>query len=259
MDRTAFESLGDKHKQYESAYKRKFIRGLPTVVRLDGRAFHTFTKGLLRPYDERMSRCMIETTKFLVEKTHAAIGYTQSDEISLVLLPSAENTYIFDGEVQKVVSIFSSLASVKFNKEVLEKLPSEYAEKFPTFDARVIQYPSLELAAENLLWRECDATRNSLTLAVHSVYSHKECQNAGYAKKHDMLMEKGINWNDYPSFFKRGTYVKRSKVMKHLSEAELAAIPEKYRPTGEVCRSEMQELSIPPLESIDDKVSLLFG
>lgn len=74
-----------------------------------------------------------------------------------------------------------------------------------------------------------------------------------------MLMEKGINWNDYPVFFKRGTYVKRVSVMKLLSDKVLANIPEKYRPVGEVCRTEIQELSIPPLESIDDKLTTLFG
>lgn len=125
-------------------------------------------------------------------------------------------------------SLFAAMASVKFNQLISESMP-ERAHLLPIFDARVFQYPNLDLACETFLWRETDATRNSLTMAAHSHYSHSELHKAGFSQKHDMLHAKGVNWNDYPTFFKRGTYVAKREVMKQLTLEELNKIPEKFR------------------------------
>ena len=259
MRRSDFDALGDKHKMFESREAgQRLMPGLPFVVRLDGRSFHTFTRGLARPYDERLSRAMIETTKFLVSETHASVGYTQSDEISLAFPNTDPDASImFKGRIQKICSILAALTSVKFNRLVLANL-QEKSHLTPVFDARVWPYPNLELVAEHFLWRETDATRNSLTMAAHAFYSHKELHKAGYEKKHEMLYAKGINWNDYPAFFKRGTYVRRESVTKELTAAELARIPEGRRPNGPVVRSELREVTMPALTRVANVHGVLF-
>lgn len=259
MKRSEFEAMGDRHKAFEARETmHRLMPGLPVLVRLDGRAFHTFTRGLARPYDERLSRAMIETTKYLVDHTHASVGYTQSDEISLAF-PNTDpdNQVMFDGRVQKLCSVLAAMATAKFNQQILANIP-EKAHLLPLFDARVYQYPTLDLAAESFVWRETDATRNSLTMAAHAYYSHKELHKAGYARKHEMLHAKGLNWNDYPDFFKKGTYVRRESTLKELTAAELARIPEKHRPTGPVMRSVLRELAMPPITRVANVNAVLF-
>lgn len=258
MNREDFELLGDKHKTYEARFETTLLPGCPVIIRLDGRAFHTFTKGLTRPYDDRLSRAMIDTSKDLVDQTNADIGYCQSDEITLGFRnQDPETAFMFSGRVQKIVSVVASIASVKFNRIIQETIPQR-ANMMPVFDARVFQYPTLDLATETFLWRETDATRNSLSMSVQSYYSPKECHGAGFRAKHDMLHAKGINWNDYPAFFKRGTYVQKKKISRLLTEEELIRIPEKHRPAGPVIRSVVQELVLPPFMQIEDPVSVFF-
>ena len=258
MNRDDFELLGDRHKAYESRVETTLMQGCPIVVRLDGRAFHTFAHGLQRPYDIRLSQAMIDTTKHLVTATNANIGYCQSDEISLAFINDIEKPFMFSGRVQKIVSVLAAIASVKFNNIISQTIP-EKAHMMPVFDARVWQYPSLDLACETFLWRETDATRNSLTMAAHSVYSHSELHKAGFKQKHDMLHAKGINWNDYPVFFKRGTYVGKRKVMKKLSEQELMRIPEKFRePDKWFERSVVCDLGLPEYTKIDNIKQVFF-
>lgn len=259
MRRTDFESLGDRQKAFEALEAgRKLLPGLPVLVRLDGRAFHTFTRGLARPYDERLSRAMIETTQHLVQETHASIGYCQSDEISLAF-PNGDpdKVMLFDGRVQKLCSILAATATAKFNQLIATSIP-EKAHLLPVFDARAWSVPNLDVAAEHFVWREADATRNSLTMAAHAHYSHKELHKAGFAQKHEMLHDKGINWADYPAFFKRGTYVRRETVLRELSAKELARIPAKHRPEGPVLRPVMRELEMPPISRVANLREVLF-
>lgn len=244
MKRVDFEKLGDLHKSYEVRTESTLMSGCPVVIRLDGRSFHTFTKGLKRPYDVRLSQAMIDTTKDILDQTGADIGYCQSDEISLGFKNTLESPIIFSGRVQKIVSVVAAIVSVKFNRIIQETIP-ERANMMPVFDARVWQYPNLDLACDSFRWRETDATRNSLSMAVQSLYKHTECIGAGFVTKHEMLREKGVNWNDYPTFFKRGTYVGKREVMKQLSDAELMKIPEKFREPGKwFSRSEVFDLGL---------------
>lgn len=251
--------MGDRQKAFEVIEAgRRLVPGVPAIVRLDGRAFHTFTRGLLRPYDERLSRSMIETTKFLVKETHASVGYTQSDEISLAF-PNidSKSEMMFNGKVQKLCSVLASLATAKFNFEIAQRIP-EKAHCLPVFDARVWSLPNLDTAAEYFRWREADATRNSLTMAAHAYYGHKELHKVGHKEKHDMLHAKGINWNDYPAFFKRGVYVRRESMLRELTPEELSKIPEKHRPVGPVHRTVLSELDLPPFDRIANMKDVLF-
>lgn len=259
MKREEFEALGDKHKKLEGMFYNYFLPLLPIVVRLDGKAFHTFTKGLTRPADPRLQKMMVEVTKELVDRTHACIGYTQSDEISLVYPPAEE--HIFGGRQSKIESTLAAIASAKFNQLLPELLP-EKKDSLPTFDARAIQYPTLELAAESLMWREADATRNSLTMLCHAHFSQKQMHGAGFKAKHDMLHGIGINWSDCDVHFKRGVYVKRKKILKNISDEEWNKIPEKNRSASRICmRSCVDVIDVEPTCNmpIDYLVDLVFG
>lgn len=259
MKRTYFEALGDRQKAFEAREAgRKLMPGLPVLVRLDGRSFHTFTRGLERPYDARLSHALIETAKYLVDKANASIGYCQSDEISLAF-PSMDPSVsmIFDGRTQKLTSVLAAMATAKLNQQIALHIP-EKAHLLPVMDARAWAVSNLDLAAEHFVWREMDATRNSLTMAAHSFYSQKELHKVGFTQKHDMLHAKGVNWNDYPAMFKRGTYVRRENVLKDLTPATLARISEKHRPTGPVMRSELRELDMPPITRVANLQGVLF-
>jgi tRNA(His) 5'-end guanylyltransferase len=258
MNRYDFESLGDKHKRFEETNTmQRVMDDIPFIVRLDGRSFHTFTRGLERPYDVRMCDAMINTMTALVKEFNPDIGYTQSDEITLVFLN--ETMPLFDGRIAKLGTILAAKCSVLFNREILKRLP-EKTDMLPVFDARVWSVPNKYIAAENLLWRQADASRNSLTMAAHAHFSTRELHGAGYAKKHNMLNSVGINWDDYPTHFKRGTFAKKFKVLRALPDEVLAQIPAIQRPKGPVERLEVQTFDPGVLtEHLDQLEVKLFG
>lgn len=240
-------SLGDRMKSYEfPSTSRKAFKGQPMVVRLDGKSFHSFTKGLKRPYDARLSQLMVETTKALVERFHAKVGYTQSDEITLVWNIDCDSSadFPFDGRFQKMESLLAAYATAFFNKNLVPYLP-EKANEMPIFDARAFVVPNLMEAYHALLWRQQDATKNAISMAAQSMFSHKALQKKNGAEMQEMMFQShGINFNDYPSFFKRGTFARRVKRERMLTEVELANIAEDYRPTGPVVRTSVEAVDI---------------
>lgn len=258
------DDLGDRMKLYEQMEaSRKSMPGLPVMMRLDGKAFHSYTKGLQRPYDENLSKLMVETTRFLVEETHAKIAYTQSDEISLVLYADPSNLRSilpFNGKYQKLVSVLASMATAKFNALVPLYLQQK-KDDLAFFDCRVWQVPSQEEAANCFLWREFDCNKNSISMAAQHYYSHKELHGKHSSEMHQMLFEKGINWNDYPDFFKRGTYLQRKLFEMPLTEVERNAIPEKHRPASDtkVLRSRVVTLKMPPLSKVVNRTGVIFN
>lgn len=256
-------SLASRIKWYESRYTSDvFMPMAPIVARLDGRSFSNFTNGLQRPYDERLSRMMIETAKYLVAETNARCGYTQSDEISLVWLAEDWDTKVFfAGKVQKMNSVLAATASAVFNRMLPKSLP-EKAEKLPVFDCRVFQVPTEIEAVNCFIWREQDATRNSVQMSARSVYSHKECHKKNVSQLQEMLFQKGINWNDYPTFFKRGTYVRRRVLERPYLPEELDALPEKHaaRTNANLCVKRtvvMEENEFPILSRIANREEVI--
>ena len=216
---------------YENVPKTNLMRRTPVVIRIDGKTFHSFTKGFKRPFDEVLIKTMQETTKYLCENIQGCVlGYTQSDEISLVLVDYQrfETSAWFDYEVQKMCSIAASMATMAFNKFFYEnvflyngmasvdmsnkKYPykevyAKAVKKGAMFDARVFNIPKEEVT-NYIYWRQLDASRNSIQMVGQANFSHKELQNKSCNSIQDMLMEqKGINWNDYPTVCKRGTAV----------------------------------------------------
>lgn len=257
-----FDDLGDRHKTLEQAEAgRKCMYGLPIMARLDGKGFHNFTRGLERPYDHRLSSCMQFTARSLMDKTQCDLAYTQSDEITLVwkneYIQGEDTKVFFNGKIQKMVSILAATATSEFQSAIRALLP-EKALLLPLFDCRVWQVPNLQVAAENVMWRELDATKNSITMAAHNVYSHTQLQGKKSKEKLVMLEDKGIIWGEYPDFFKKGSYFVKRKVLKTLSEEELEKIPEQHRPIEPVLRSVIQELIIPKASSIDNLSGVLF-
>lgn len=210
------DALGDRLKAYERMETdEKFLPLLPIYARIDGRCFSKFTKGMDRPYDKMMSWMMQETTRYLVEQTGALTGYTQSDEISLIWYSDdVKSEVFFCRKKQKMTSILAAMATAKFLQLALEHFPEKCSKSLPTFDARVFQVPNQVEGMNCFLWRVQDAVKNSVTMAASNYYSHKELMNKNGSDKLDMLLYKGVNWNDYPKFFKEGSFFKRQEYYK---------------------------------------------
>lgn len=233
MDENFVDTLGDRLKQVEQqeAGRRADI-AKPLMARLDGRSFHTFTRGLARPYDERLSKLMIATTSYIVRQTHAKIGYCQSDEISLYWdTPDPETgaTFMFDGKYQKLCSVLAGMASAYFTSQLRDCIP-EKANQIPIFDCRVWNVDNLHEVYLNYLWRQDDAIKNSISMAAQANFSHKALHGVGSEEKKMMLRTIGKSWEDEPEFFKWGTFVSRQKTETFWTEEQLNAIPEAHRP-----------------------------
>lgn len=234
------DSLGDRMKNYENVTRAHLVRRMPVIIRIDGKAFHTFTRGFRKPFDQILMNTMQETMKYLCENIQGCVlGYTQSDEISLLLIDyqSLTSDAWFDNTVQKMCSISASMATMAFNKffnaQVIEEETSwkfgftpqsveiqnrhkEYMmtlqkaiNKGAMFDSRVFNLPKEEVM-NYFYWRQLDATRNSIQSAGQANFSHKQLMNKSCDDIQEMLfMEKGINWNDYPTACKRGVCCKK--------------------------------------------------
>jgi len=257
------DALGDRMKLYESAEAgRRLMPLVPVLARIDGRAFHSFTRGMERPFDPAFSAAMRDTTIALVRETGACMGYTQSDEITLAWHATDRKSQIwFDGRVAKMTSQLAAQATLIFYRLIAERMPS-YADRMPTFDARVWNVPNRAEGANVFLWREWDATKNSISMAASAYYSHKALMGLNSMQKHDALHAVGINWNDYPAFFKRGTYVQRRVESIPFSAEELASLPAKHEARSNpgllVERSVCVALDMPPLGSLANREAVIF-
>ena len=235
------DDLGTRMKEfYEQVPKTRLVRRMPVAIRIDGKAFHTFTKGFQKPFDEVLIKTMQETTKYLCENIQGCVfGYTQSDEITLILVDykKLDTSAWFDYEVQKLCSISASMTTMAFNKFFYEnvrkfsfnrteapardKLLNTYLDaikKGAMFDARCFNIPKEEVT--NLIyWRQLDASRNSIQMVGQANFSHNELQNKSCNDIQDMLMlQKNINWNDFPTYQKRGTCVVKSDERETITE-----------------------------------------
>ena len=251
------DDLGLRMKTYyEQIPKTKLMRRAPVAIRLDGKAFHTFTRGFQKPFDEMLMKSMQETMKYLCENIQGCVlGYTQSDEITLILIDYQKLTSAawFDYEVQKMCSIAASMATMAFNKFFQENvedyvkncLDKTFGEdndsvnfeqleecsyiralhkaynKGAMFDARCFNIPKEEVT--NLIyWRQLDATRNSIQMVGQAYFSHYALQNKSCNEIQDMLMtQKGINWNDFPVDQKRGSCCIKTEDTETITEPNI--------------------------------------
>lgn len=213
------DSLGDRMKQQYEDRTRYFLpRRSYTIIRLDGKAFHTFTANAKKPYDLDLIRMMDETAKKLCKELQGAkLAYVQSDEISILLTDFETPTTCawFDGNVQKIASVAASIATAKFNR-MLFTMDSKDRERFgrdcALFDARVFTIPDPVEVENYFIWRQQDWTRNSVQMAAQALYSHKELHGKNTPQMHDMMMAKGVNWANYDSWFKNGRVIKKIEV-----------------------------------------------
>jgi tRNA(His) 5'-end guanylyltransferase len=252
-------------KLYEGAEaQRRLLPLIPAIARLDGRNFHTFTRDMERPYDPRMMQAMRALTVLLVRECNARLGYTQSDEITLVMYTDdpKSQTY-FDGRIQKMTSSLAAFASVHFGELLREVGMGHKVAERPSFDCRVWNVPDLEEAANCVMWREWDATKNSISMAAQAYFSHASLQGKNGKQMQEMLFqEQGINWSEYPAAFKRGTYVRRVTTSEPFTAEEIAALPAKHQartnPDLVVERSRIDVVELPPLASIINRSGVLF-
>ena len=231
--------LANRMKEYEKRNQYYLQKRIPVAIRVDGRNFHTFTKGFERPFDKVFMKSMQETAKYMCENMgNAKFAYVQSDEITIILTDydTLETDCWFNYRTDKLCSISASMATMAFNKffernteNYIQNCATDYetdglygkgtpeyqlceiyqkaAEKGAMLDARCFNIPKEEVT--NLIyWRQLDATRNSIQMVGQANFSHKELQNKSCNDIQDMLHEqKGINWNDYPTVCKRGTAI----------------------------------------------------
>lgn len=258
------DALGDRMKMYEQMEAgRRFLPYLPVVARLDGKNFSNFTKGMRRPYDEAMTESMQWLTKAMVEETNACCGYTQSDEITLAWYSADPKSQIyFDARITKMTSVLAATASVQFNRIIAFKLSPQYQTKYPVFDCRVWQMPTLEEAVNVFQWREFDATKNSISMAAQHFFSHKELHKKHTGEMQEMLFQKGVNWNDYPPYFKRGSYYQRRAITTKFTAEELATLPPLHdahkNPDLTFERHQVRRIEMPPLASVQNRVQVIF-
>lgn len=216
------DSLGDRMKRYEAVSKSTLVSRMPVILRLDGCHFHTFTKGFAKPFDDILIKTMQMTMKYLCESIQGCVfGYTQSDEITLVLVDyrKINSSAWFDNEVQKMCSVAASMCTMAFNRYFAYNVDNfdigvnndmwgvymNAIRKGAYFDCRAFNVPK-EDVCNCIIWRQQDATRNSIQMLAQANFSHKSLQNLNCNQLQEKLFsERGINWNDLDTFKKRGT------------------------------------------------------
>lgn len=236
------DELGERIKdQYELRTRYLLPRRTYTVIRVDGKAFHTLTKGFVRPFDSDLMKIMNETAIAMCRQIQGAcLGYVQSDEISIILTDFAtpQTDAWFDGNVQKIASVSASMATAAFNKLMANKALDQYMldgftkgkfygyakderdrePKMAFFDSRVFTIPDVTEVFNYLIWRQQDASRNSIQASAQALYNQKELHGKNTSELQEMIFQKGINWNDYTSGEKRGRAIVKETLSVTLKE-----------------------------------------
>lgn len=220
-------SLHNRMKQYELRSVSYVPRRTYVLVRIDGKRFSKYTKKLNKPFDDKFKNAMIVTAIELCKEFHPKMAYYQSDEITLIFtdFDNIETQQIYDGEIQKIVSITASCATAAFNQmrllQAMEECSKEsqylhnlVVPKPGMFDSRVFCIPDREEVLNSLIWRQKDATRNSISMAAHTILGHSACMNLSGDEKQEAMFQKGVNWNDYADVFKRGVVIAKVEETK---------------------------------------------
>lgn len=258
-----FKKLGDWCKWLEKNFSPEImIPTLPVIIRFDGNNFSKWTKGLNTPFDSKLHELMVDTTKFLVEETNACVGYTQSDEITIILYSDNRKSSIYhEGKKQKILSKLTAKVTQFFNNRRIEILPNH--NKLAIFDSRIYQCPSKEDAVAQILWREHDAIKNSIAMLTQSIFSHKSLDKLnGNQMQNKLMVERNINWNDLLDWQKRGTYIQKIVTSKKLTENEIKKLPPLHNahknPKLITQRRIINEINMPILNKIENKVDVIF-
>lgn len=218
-----YTSLDVRMKRYEAVSDIVLMRRTPVILRFDGSHFHTYTRGFEKPFDNVMMETMQRTMEALCNDIQGAVfGYTQSDEITIVLCDykTLETSAWFDNRLEKLCSVGASKASRYFNKffievtekaynnkEVTDKMYEKYKSRYFTadFDCRAFNIPKEEVC-NCVIWRQNDAEKNSIQSLAQSLYSHNELKGLKCNQlQNKMFTEKGVNWSELPTYCKRGS------------------------------------------------------
>ena len=259
---TTKDELGDRMKDYERRETaRRLFPTLPVYARIDGRGFSKFTAGMERPFDPRMTEAMIVVAEYLVDKTHAKIGYVQSDEISLVWeAPDYESDIFFSGKIVKMTSVLASMAAARMAHAIRHWEP--FNDRLPAFDARVCQLPHPWEAANMFLWRNLDCQKNAVSMATRALFSPAQMHGKNRQTMIEMIGEKSIIFSNYPEAFRLGTFVRKETVQRPLTQKEIDRWPSGMRPTegSLVTRSQMVRLSdVPPLQRVVNRTEFIMS
>jgi tRNA(His) 5'-end guanylyltransferase len=215
-----------------------------------------------KPFDGAFVATMQDVTRKLVEEAGATVGYTQSDEITLIWYSSNYKSQIFfNGKTQKMTSVLASMTTGFFNDRIKYNT-GNFEMPLAFFDCRVWQVPTLAEACNVLLWREQDAVRNSISMSAQSQFSHKQLHKKSTKDMLQMLESIGVVWGNLPGKYKRGSYFMRQKVTRKFSKTELANLPEKHaaraNPDLEVERTDIKELKDFSMQTTENKVGFIF-
>lgn len=207
------DSLGDRMKGYERASRLALPRRMPVIIRVDGKGFHGVTRDCERPFDGRLMGLMDGVALALCEEAQGAVlAFVQSDEVSILLhnYKRLQSEAWFDNDLQKLVSVAAATAAGVFSSRW----------KPVAFDARAFVLPEAEVC-NYFIWRQQDATRNSIQMATRAVYSHAQVDEKNTSEMQEMLHAKGINWNDYPVGCKRGRAVIRDSFDRETEDGRI--------------------------------------
>jgi len=217
------DDIGNRMKaNYEDRARFFLPRRSHTIIRIDGKAFHTYTRGLFRPFDDGFIEDMDTTAAYLCKNIQGAkFAFVQSDEISILLTDYDKLTTDawFDNNIQKMASVSASMATRAFNEARLNRYGKGM--RWAEFDSRVFQIPEWTEVENYFIWRQQDCVRNSISSVAQSLYSHKELNGRNTTEMQEMIFQKGINWNDYDPRYKRGRsivkeeYIGDSAVPRH--------------------------------------------
>ena len=224
-----YSGLALRMKTYEAVNRSYLLPNMNNIIRLDGNAFHTYTKGFKRPFDQDLIYAMDQAAIYLCSKIQGAkFGYVQSDEISICFTDydSYESSLPFEGQVEKIVSVFASKCTSKFNQirtlQIVNKLKETETDsndiefvmtalevmKLAEFDARVFQLPNQQEVVNAILWRQQDATRNSISAVAQSIFSHSELFKKNTDQMQQMIYDRtGQKWEDLDAKLKRGRFI----------------------------------------------------
>ena len=209
----ANDALGNRMKeQYEDRFRLFLPRRSYTIIRLDGKGFHQFTRKLQKPFCQELIDSLLLSAFYTCNYLNAEFAYCQSDEISILLTDFAkpETQAYFNGNLQKIVSVTSSIFTAHFNHfwnwQNRQKL-IDHIDDLAFFDARAFSIAD-EVEVENyFLWRQKDWNRNSLQMLARAHYSQAKLHGKKAAEIHELLYKVGVNWAELPIQLKNGLMV----------------------------------------------------
>ncbi len=258
------DSLSARMKAYEHDLTYRFSAGLPVILRLDGRGFSRWITGLKRPFDERLAQMMQATTRYLVQTTGAVCGYTQSDEISLILYSTSERQPIyFDGKREKITSLTAVEASLFFEKhKQTVDFPEFQQQKTAMFDCRSFQVPTPTEAINYLIWREQHAVKNSIATVARHYFPLEALYHKSGLQMKAMLRSKEVCWEHFSLHHRYGSYFQRRAFEQTFSEEERQHLPPQHHarthPAATYTRYRVVNLNLERLQDLHNAESVIF-